>query len=265
MPSSVAPSPSAASTAAPSVTAAPKRQASIAIGSDERVVDLLEPAASPGRTYPLLILLHANGESPFVMESESGIGVLSARESLFVALPPAPDHRWKAIVSAGDPVEPSPDATYVIGLIDRLVSEWPIDTGRVFVAGFSMGAVLSERLACQAADRIAGVVVNAGAPWSDECSPSAPVSILVMHGTGDGTFRIALAGEVVARWRTLDRCSGAPVVAQLSATATSELNDDCAGGSAVRYVRYQGAGHRWFSDPDATDLLWDFIRGRSKG
>jgi polyhydroxybutyrate depolymerase len=250
-----------ASPAAPSPTgaSAPKRQESIAIGGDERVVDLYMPDIASGDTAPLLVLLHANGESPFVMEQESRIGELAARERIIVALPPARDHRWVVMVSPGDPITQSADADYVAGLIERLVDDLPVDGQRVFVAGFSMGAVLTERMACQHADLVAAVALNAGAPWSDECSPSRPVPILVMHGTADTTFRIALAGEVVTRWRELDGCNGAPATTQLSDVATSELSEDCAGGSAVQLVRYAGSGHRWLANPDATDVLWSFF------
>ena len=146
-------------------------------------------------------------------------------------------------------------------LIDRLAADLPIDTARVFVAGFSMGAVASERIGCQFADRVAAIALNAGAPWSDMCSPARPLPILVMHGTADTTFRIALAGEVVNRWRAADGCQSAPVESLLSDIATSELSDDCGAGVSVDFVRHEGSGHRWFADPDATDVMWSFFAG----
>jgi polyhydroxybutyrate depolymerase len=248
----------------PGGTSAPKRQESIAIGDDERVVDLFTPSIPSGDAAPLLVLLHANGESPFVMEQASRIGELAAREGVVVALPPARDHRWVVMVSPGDPITPSPDADYVAGLIERLMHDLPIDRNRVFVAGFSMGAVLSERMACQHADLVAAVALDAGAPWSDECSPSRPVPILVMHGTADNTFRIELAGEVVTRWRELDGCNGAAVTTQLSDVATSEVNEGCAQGTTVQFVRYTGSGHRWLANPDATDVLWQFFEDHAR-
>ena len=163
------------------------------------------------------------------------------------------------MVSPNDPIAPSADVAYVVGLIDRLAADLPIDTARVFVAGFSMGAVASERIGCQFAERVSAIALNAGAPWSDECSPVRPLPILVMHGTADNTFRIGLAFDVVSRWRDVDECHGEPVVAQLSDIATSEVSDDCADGVAVQFVRYQGAGHRWFAEPDATDVMWSFF------
>jgi len=260
---SSAPSPKPSPT--PAAASAPKRQESIAVGDDERVVDLFVPAMPAGTDAPLLVLLHASGESPFVMASESHAGELAARAGVIVALPPAPGRRWDATVSSGDPITPSGDATYILGLIDRLAVDLPVDAGRVFVAGFSVGAVMSERMACQFADRVTAVALNAGAPWSDECAPSRPVPILVMHGTEDSTFRIGLAGQVVARWRAADRCTGEPVVTRLSDIATSERNDDCADGAAVQFVRYQGAGHRWFADPDATEVMWSFFAAAAPG
>ena len=247
----------------PEASSAPKRQETIAIGDDERVVDLFVPSTPADEKAPLLVLLHASGESPFVMADESQAGQLSAREGVIVALPPARQHRWNVMVSAGDPITPSADMAYVMGLIDRLAADLPIDRGRVFVAGFSIGAVMSERVACQFADRVTAVALNAGAPWSDECAPSRPVPILVMHGTADNTFRIGLAGQVVSRWRTADGCTDAPVVSELSDIATSELNDHCADGVSVLYVRYEGAGHRWFANPDATDVMWSFFEAQA--
>jgi polyhydroxybutyrate depolymerase len=245
----------------PDVSPAPERQESISVAGDERVVDLFVPSLAAGAKAPLLLLLHANGESPYVMSNESRAGELAAREGVIVALPPAKEHRWNVMVSPGDPITPSGDVAYVIGMIDQLAAELPIDTKRVFVAGFSMGAVTSERIGCQFADRVAAVALNAGAPWSDECSPARPLPILVLHGTADNTFRITLAGEVIDRWRSADECQGGPIVSQLSDIATSELNDDCAGGVTVAYVRYKGSGHRWFADPDATEVMWRFFEG----
>ena len=258
---SSAPSPVASPT--PDAASAPKRQETIAIGDDERVVDLFVPSTPADKKAPLLVLLHASGESPFVMADESQAGQLAAREGVIVALPPARHHRWNVMVSAGDPITPSADVAYVMGLIDRLAADLPIDRSRVFVAGFSIGAVMSERVACQFADRVTAVALNAGAPWSDECAPSRPVPILVMHGTADSTFRIGLAGQVVAQWRTADGCTGAPVVTKLSGIATSEMHDHCADGVSVQYVRYEGAGHRWFANPDATDVMWSFFAAQA--
>jgi len=243
-------------TSAPSTS---MREASIAIGHDRRVVELFVPTTPAGMKAPLLVLLHASGESPSVMADEAGAGRLAAREGVIVALPPAQGRRWDASVPSGNPITPSADMDYVIGLIERLATDLPVNRERVFVAGFSIGAVMTERIACQAANRVAVVALDAGAPWSDTCVPAQPVPVLVMHGTADNTFPIALAGELVDRWLAADRCTGAPVVTQLTDIATALVNADCADGATVEYVRYRDVGHRWFTDPDATEVMWKFF------
>jgi polyhydroxybutyrate depolymerase len=247
-------------TVTPAISPAPKRQDSIAIGGDERTVDLFVPPIPVGELVPLIVLLHPNGGSPSTIEQSSDIGVLAAREQLIVALPPAAsDHRWKAMIDPGADFEESSDEAYVVGLIEHLRGTAPIDPARVYLAGLSMGAVLSDRIACRFPDAIAAIAMVAGAPWSDACSPTRPVSVLVLHGTEDVTFRIQRAGEVVARWRTIDACEGEPEAANLGASAESELHAACNEGSAVQFVRYVGSGHVWFRDPPATELLWEFF------
>lgn len=235
------------------------RRDSISVAGDERTVDLYVPAILAGQQAPLIVLLHPNGGSPFSIEKLSQIGVLSARENVVVALPPA-----AARGRFWDAMNPdSPDETYVVGLIDQLLTTLPIDPARVFVAGFSMGAVLSERIACRFADRVAAVALDAGSPWSDECTPTRPVSILIMHGTEDTTFPIEDATAMAQQWRSLDGCQGEPLTTQLSPIAESVLDADCEDGAAVQYVRYTGAIHQWFTDPDATELLWTFFQTHS--
>lgn len=240
------------------------QQVSIAVGDDERLVDVFAPADAGPDPTALIVMLHANGETPYLMEQESEIGVVAARERVIVALPPARDHRWNARICCGDPVVPSPDVAYVKGLITRLIADFPIDRDRVFVAGFSMGAALSERMACEAADLVTAVAINAGAPWSDVCEPSRPVSILVMHGTADSTFPISGAVQIVNRWRERDACQGQPAIAELGDGVTSETNEQCRSGTAVQFFSYRGAAHRWFEKPDATDLLWTFFESRTR-
>ena len=254
-----APTPGPTADRTPAPESAPVQEATITVGSDTRVVDLYVPETTAAAAAPLLILLHASGESTFAMATESHAGELAAREGVIVALPPAHGRRWDGMVSPVDPITPSADATFLVGLIDELAKQQQIDTKRVFIAGFSIGAVMSERMACQFADRMTAVALNAGAPWSESCSPARPVPILVMHGTSDTTYKISLAREVVNRWRAADQCSGNPAVSRLSDIATAETNDDCAEGVEVKFVQYAGIGHRWFSNPSATDVLWSFF------
>jgi polyhydroxybutyrate depolymerase len=257
------PGPTAAASPTPEAPRAAKEQPLIAVGDDVRRVDVLVPSQhatlAAGQAMPLLVLLHGNNQSPSAITAASGADQLAEREGLLVAVPPAIDRRWQALPAAGQPVTDSPDVTYVGGLIEQLTATYSVDPERVFVAGFSMGAVLSGRLACERADLVAAVTLVAGTDWGGECAPSRVVSVLVIYGTSDRIFSIDGAEAFADQWRGLDSCAGSPVTQALTDDAVVVTSADCAEGTAVHFVPIEGAGHQWFSEPSATELAWDFF------
>jgi polyhydroxybutyrate depolymerase len=259
------PTPSGAPSPTPSVTAAAKTQPTVKVGDDERLLDLFTPTLDPGERAPLVVLLHPLGGSPTTIIRTSRMDVLAARERVIVAVPHSIRGIWDSLVPAGQPITPSRDIAYLDGLIDWLLGHTQADPRRVFVAGFSMGAVLADRVACQLADKVAAVAIDSGTPWSDECSPARPVSVLILHGSDDGEFPISEATRLAVRWRELDGCSAEPASSSVGSTGTATIVDGCRHGTGVELVRVEGAGHLWFTDPDATELAWQFFAAHPRG
>ena len=190
--------------------------------------------------------------------TDTGFGDLAGTNGFIAVFAPSAGRGWAAQVTAGlsdDPV----DERWLSALLDRLLATEPIDPDRVFVAGFSIGAVMTDRLACRLADRIAAAAVVGGTPWAGECARSKPVSILQMHGESDPTFRFDGAVKLAAQWRDLDHCSGTASPAALGTTATIESSTGCSAGTGVDLVAVQKGIHTWFAEPDATTLAWDFF------
>jgi polyhydroxybutyrate depolymerase len=247
----------------PQPTAAEK-QLLITVGDDERGILLLVPTrgaelASRGGRLPLLVLLHGNNQTPWVMKSQADAAVLAEREGVIVALPPGEGNRWRALIDPGQAPTASPDLAYVAGLIEQLAATYPVDLDRVYVAGFSMGAVLSGRIACERADLVAAVALDAGADWGGACTPSRAVSVLVMHGTADTILSIEGVEPFVEEWRELDACPGDPDKTELTDTATVWSSTGCTDGTAVQFIRIEGASHSWFHDPEAMETAWEFF------
>lgn len=237
---------------------APKSQILIDVSGDRRLVDLYVPELRAAEKAPLLIALHANGETPSAMEKQSGVDELAVREEVIVALPPASNRRWRAQQGAGA-VEASPDITYIAGLIRQLIATQPVDPARVYVTGWSMGGALTDRVACELADLVTAVAIDAGAPWSEVCDPARPVSVLVIHGTADNTFSIDAAHLLAERWRRVDGCPPFDEATPIGEHATSVHAGPCEAATAVTFVTVQGGAHRWFTDPSATELAWQFL------
>ncbi len=83
------------------------------------------------------------------------------------------------------------DVAYLTAVIDDVAARYAIDPKRVWVAGISNGGFMAHRLACERADKIAAIVSFAGATWADpaRCAPTAPVSVLEVHGAADPVVR----------------------------------------------------------------------------
>lgn len=231
---------------------------------DARRVRVYGPPTMPAAKVPLLLFLHPSGETPAAAVMETGFDRVAAAEGFIAAFPPSSSNGWAAQVTPG--LSDSPvDQVWLTKLLDRLLATEPIDPDRVFVAGFSKGAVMTERLACTIADRVAGAVVVGGAPWiGGECKPSKPVSILFVHGTADSTLRISGARELADQWRALDGCEPAPSASPMGDTATIQTNERCRGGTAVEFVTVKDGSHAWFTEPDTTALAWDFLTERAR-
>ena len=77
------------------------------------------------------------------------------------------------------------DVAFFDELITSLITQYEIDTTRVWVVGHSNGGMMAYRLACELSTRITAIGVAAGALAIDSCSPSRPVSALHVHGELD--------------------------------------------------------------------------------
>lgn len=98
------------------------------------------------------------------------------------------------------------DVAFIRAPMDRLNKMYPIDSARVFVTGFSNGAMMAYRLACELSDRVAAIVSVSGTLRIEDCHPARPVSIWEMHGTADsivpyeGDPSSLSTASVVQRW-----------------------------------------------------------------
>jgi polyhydroxybutyrate depolymerase len=243
----------------PAVSPVEATEIPLSVAGEDRTEPLFVPDLDPDSRAPLWVLLHGWREAPATMEARVEAGLLAAREGVIVALPPGRDANWHAGAQPGEEVAESPDIVFLAGMLDRLVEQYPIDPQRIYVGGFSIGAVMTDRIGCQLADRVSAIVVVSGGPWSTECDPVRPVSVLIMHGSADTTFRIEVANSLAVRWRTVNHCLGEPARMAIGDKAIALTSGDCADDSRVEFVTIEGQGHVWFDAPDATQVAWQFL------
>ena len=177
------------------------------------------------------------------------------------------------------------DVAFLRALIDEMVSRAGVDPTRVAVAGFSNGAMMASRVACDMPDRVRGVALvggTAGQNNAQVCLPTRSVPIVEVHGTSDAVVPYAggkvadnqgrkrgsvlSVADFVAFWSGTCHCSGTretPIKAALAVTMVEAQS--CTPGSPVVHYRVAGGAHEWFRIQgfDTTKVVWDFLATNS--
>jgi len=222
------------------------------------------PALDSTKPVPLVVVLHGAGFDGAGFETLTEFDDEATMAGFLAAYPTGCRQIWQ-YAGGGSKL---PDLHFISKMLDRVETNFRIDPARIFVIGFSAGAFMSYRLACDLSGRIAGIVSVGGSMFADECRPGRPVSILEMHGTDDslvpwqGSATTNPVDTVIQRWRTLDGCVGGPILSQSGITKTS-LWSHCAAGTTVRLDAVVGGHHSWFGavpgEPNANAVIWSFL------
>lgn len=306
--------PAPASTATPGVTAAPTAVPTVAArpaepGTTERQLShdgldrsylLHIPPSYDGRTLmPLVLVFHGGGGNARNVLRQTHFDEVADRNGFIAAFPNGTGRLARLLLTfnagncCGVAVERGVDDDgFTRALIGELTSTLAVDPRRVYVTGLSNGAIMSYRLACEAADLIAAIAPVAGALNAPNCSPAAPISLIAFHGTADqavlyegGSAPVqpdrrdrvdASVADSVGFFVAFNGCAGAPV----STRSGSIVHDSwagCGSGTAVELYTVEGGGHAWpggeagfagsdvpTDEIDAGEAMWAFFAAHPK-
>jgi len=294
------PTPSTPAAAAPTTTAEreqPDHEQTVTVDGVERSFVVHTPAASPaGDRLPVVIVLHGGGADARAAMAQTGMSELADRAG-FLAVYPQGNARfggtqltWNAGACCGYAVDQQvDDIAFLATVIDQVVRDHQGDPDRVYVTGFSNGGMLAYRAGCELTDRIAAIAPVAGSLVGVDCRPSAPLSVLIFHGTADQQIPYE-GGESPARgdthprldppvadttafWAAHNRCS-APTTEQVNPNTTLQRHG-CPDGVEIGLYTIDGGGHDWPGGPStrgganpetlvASPLIWDFFQQHTR-
>jgi predicted peptidase len=152
----------------------------------------------PGKTYPLVLFLHGAGERG--TDNASQIIHYFAAELLkpehrreypcFVVCPQCPtERRWVevdwALPSHAMPEKPSLPLGLALELVDKLAGELPVDKGRIYVTGLSMGGFGTWDAIQRRPAFFAAAIPICGGGDTAEASKLKNVPIWAFHGDKD--------------------------------------------------------------------------------
>jgi polyhydroxybutyrate depolymerase len=266
---------------------------SLQVGSRQRTYRVhLPPGFAESKALPVLLAFHGGGGSAQGFQKYAGLDAVADREGFVVVYPDGSGRLGRRLLTwnAGGCCGPAredrvDDVGFALRLLADLSRDLPLDRTRVYATGHSNGAMMTYRLAAEAADRIAAIAAAAGAMQVAVFQPSRPMPVLHIHSVDDP--RALYAGGLgpafpftrrrvehnpveaeLARWIKLDGCAPEPQPVEerlatgdgVKGTQAAVLLDyaPCTSGADVQLWKLTGAGHGW---PGAPPVLGEKVMG----
>jgi polyhydroxybutyrate depolymerase len=202
--------------------------------------------------------------SSFILVEAEGTGALGPGTSGAI-------DAWNAGNCCAYPSEKAiDDVAFVRATSDDVATQVCVDPQRVFATGFSNGAMLAHRLACELSDRIAAIAAVSGGMGEENlavtppetiftCDPPRPVPVLHIHGTQDvcypfdggpspliGATTFEPVMTTIDGWVARNGCEPTTKTVLANGRATCKEYACPAGGAGdVELCTIQGGGHYW--------------------
>ena len=262
---------------------------SIVYAGVERTYLLYIPASyDAARATPLVLAFHGIGLNAEEMARISGLSKQADTSGFIIVYPNGTGEKksWNGGHCCGEAAKNNvDDVGFVRALIDELATFINIDPDRVYATGFSNGAIMVYRLACELPDRIAAIGPVAATQILDDqeaCHPARSVPVIHFHGTADrlnpyngGTtsvgFEFVSVEDAIGFWVEKNACPN-PLQRTQSGTIQHDVYTPCAQNSAIELYSIVGGEHAWpggeavnlqVGEPtmeiSATPLLWEFF------
>lgn len=256
-----------------------------------RTYRLFVPSSYDASTeLPLLLVFHGGFGSGEQVSRQTGFDEIAEREGFIAVYPDGVTSESREVVptwNAGDccgyaMLSKVDDVAFVDELLDSMETEFSIDSSRIYATGMSNGGMLSYRLACELADRIAAVAPVAGSIALGECRPGRPIPLIIFHGTADESVpyeggplkrtgsMVPAAPDLAATWAAMNGCTSEPIVTEVDGY-TETRYEGCVDDATVTLLSIDGFPHAWpgsdhgaihsgaDSPLDASEMIWSFF------
>lgn len=263
------------------VAAYPLEHGTIMVGEKERSYEYYVPSSyKPSESVPLVLSFHgyqSNGEGQCNL---TGLDLLAEKYGFIAVFPngvPIPeggglgDLAERPDLMSGHQgmwVGDDGDLQFVSDLIDEFISEYSIDSTRVYATGMSNGSMFSHTLAVMLSDKITGIVGATGpltAPLVN-AAPKRPITVIHCQGTADpvvpydGVPELGglSAEQTVAQWVYWNQTSTQPEIIDYPqvvpdqedpTSITKYVYADGIDDTKVIFYKVEGGGHTWPGGP----------------
>jgi polyhydroxybutyrate depolymerase len=259
--------PAAKTTASVKVATSTKAY-SMTVAGLKRSYEVIAPVKALPKSAPVIVVLSGIGSTvPQEISRDDIVPYATANEAEIV-YPAAVDESWNAIGCCGEAA-----ATKVndLAFLRALVAE--VDPGHarsVYVVGYSNGARMAYRVACDDPALFDGYAMVKGGP-TPGCTLRKPVTLVqlasvddpeVPYRPGDKGIEPLPMTTLVADLQAAEKCPATGAVTH-SGSMTLTTWSACGGGTRLAFAVWQGGVHSFprppASVPAASQVIWSFF------
>ena len=230
-----------------------------------------------GTPAPLVLMLHGLGDEMANFMNGTGFNGQSETHNFIAVYPNAVNEfgAGRAWNNTTIPFSTVDDVGFINTLLDTLEATYSVNTDRIYSAGFSMGGIMSQYLACELGDRITAIAsVGGPAPSAAtaNCQANRPVPVMHIHGDADGTvpYTGGLPGlnAVDPSLQFWVNHNGCPASANVTNSRPDGITVEqylwglCTDSSEVLHFKLLGGDHIWpgsANDINANVEIWKFF------
>jgi len=239
-----------------------------------------------GQKVPLLFSLHGLGDN---MNNFSNAGFHQIADTAnFIVITPQALTDSNALLALAGPAWNSgatmfglspnagvDDVGFLLAIKDEISEEFEIDTTRIYSTGFSMGAYMTNRLACETDAVFAAIAPVAGTIGVNLiCDPSDKIPVCEFHGTADSVVGYTdnqsgtNVAEYITIWSENKECLDEPVITALPDLANDGFTVDhlkyanAHGEIMLEHFRVNSADHDWLYENNDISYpveIWHFL------
>lgn len=204
----------------------------------------------------LVVALHGGRGTAAFFEQQAGLAPHADRHGFVVAYPEGIANSFDAGRCCGEAARANvDDVGFTAAVVRRVERDLCGGFERVYGTGFSNGAMLVHRIACERPDLFDAIAPVAGTAMVDACPAAAPVPALLIHGRADRQVpwdgreldgvRLPGMAEVAHRLAERNGCGRGEQAAATGEGVVCRARRGCPANAPVRYCGVEGVGHQW--------------------
>jgi polyhydroxybutyrate depolymerase len=257
----------------------------LSLQDKEREVTVhVPPQYDPNRPMPMVVMLHGFMQDKEEIARISQFKEKADKEGFIAVFPNATGWlgdrmRWWNV--GKNQLYRADDVDFIRQLTEIIPQKLNVDKDRIFLVGFSNGAMMAQEAAARLNDKIAAVASVSGGMLRKQDKPKGDMNALLIHGSNDevipasggmlanlfGAPRVLSALKAFEVWAD---ANGLTPFAHKSAGEPIQTYSaiDTASGREVTFYNLKDGSHDWpgssasttaASQFNATDEIWNFL------